>query len=69
MFRSGDDAPMGYRVYCELVGIEGDQATVKTETQEILKRVPRLLRGPFARFCDKNLKRLLKFRILEIRAT
>jgi hypothetical protein len=69
MFRSGDDAPVGYRVYCELTSIEDDNATVKMEAQELLRRVPWLVRRPFKRFCDKNLKRLLKFKILAIRAT
>src|SRR5512145_1300058 len=69
MLRSGDDAPMGYRVYCELESIEDDVAAVKLEAQKILGRVPRWLRGSFARFCDKNLRRLLKFRITEIRPT
>jgi predicted pyridoxine 5'-phosphate oxidase superfamily flavin-nucleotide-binding protein len=69
MFRSGNDAAIGYRVYGELTSIEDDQAAVKLEAHDIVKRVPYLLRGAFTRFCDKNLKRILKFRILEIRAT
>jgi hypothetical protein len=69
MLRPGSDVPLGYRVYGELVGIDDDRAAVQNEAQEILSRVPRLLRGAFSRFFDKNLKRLLRFAILEIRTT
>jgi hypothetical protein len=69
MLRSRPDVPLGYRVYCELVDIDDSPAAVREEAGEILRRMPRLLRGAFSRFCAKNLKRLLKFKILEIRAT
>jgi hypothetical protein len=69
MLRSGDDAPSGYRIYCELERIEDDASVVKTAAQALANRVPFFFRRPFARFCDKTLKRLLIFKILEIRPT
>jgi hypothetical protein len=69
MLFSRDEAPVGYRVYCELTGIDDDKAAVQREAQAIVGRVPRLFRAAFGRFCDQNLKRLLKFRILSVRAT
>lgn len=67
MLRDGDK-PLGYQLGCELVGIDETDAAVRAETFHILRRVPFLLRRPFAKFCDKNLRRVLKFKILEVRA-
>lgn len=69
MLRSGKDAPSGYRVYCELERIDEDASVVKTAAQGLQNRVPFFLRRPFAQFCSKTLKRLLVFKILEIRPT
>jgi hypothetical protein len=69
MLRSPSDAPGGYRVYCELTSIDDDRVAVEEETKASLRRMPWVLRGAFARFCEKNLKQLLRFRILEIRPT
>jgi hypothetical protein len=69
MLRKGPDAPIGYRIYARLVEVSDDKAVVRRETQEIVKRFPWFLRWAFASFCEKNLRRLLSFEILEIRVT
>jgi hypothetical protein len=63
------NAPLGYRMYCELTSIEEEQALVQSEARELTRRAPLLLRGAFLRFCERNLKRLLRFRIVEVRPT
>jgi hypothetical protein len=65
----GTNAPMGYRMYGELESIEEDRAVIAAETREIVKRAPWFLRKAFAGFCEKNLRRLLKFRIVDVRVT
>lgn len=69
LFRSDTQEPLGYRIYCELMSIEEEPSLVQMEAREIAGRVPRLLRGGFLRFCNSNLKRLWRFRILEVRVT
>jgi hypothetical protein len=69
MIRSGDNAPSGYRLYCEFEGFEDDKSAVSAAVQAIQSRLPFFLRGLFRKFCDKNLRRLMRFRILELRAT
>lgn len=69
MLRKGPDAPIGYRIYGRLIEVNDDRAIVRRETREMVKRMPWFLRRAFAAFCEKNLRRLLSFEILEIRAT
>jgi hypothetical protein len=69
MLRKGPDAPIGYRLYGRLVEMSDDRALVHRETQEIVRRMPWFMRRTFAGFCEKNLRRLLSFEIVDIRAT
>ncbi len=69
MIGSGSDAASGYRLYCRFEGVDTDPNAVSEEVQAILRRVPLFLRGPFRKFCDGNLKRVLKFKILDLRVT
>ena len=62
------DAPMGYQVTCEFVGVDETEDAVTTECLQIVRRVPLLFRRPFIKFSRNKLKRLLKFNILEVRA-
>lgn len=69
MLRKGPDAPMGYRIYGRLVAVNDERIIVRRETQEIVRRMPWFMRRAFTGFCEKNLRRLLSFEILDIRAT
>jgi hypothetical protein len=69
MLRKGPEAPLGYRIYGHLVAIDADKDVVRKETREIVRRTPWFLRKAFAGFCEKNLRRLLKFQISDIRIT
>lgn len=67
--RKRDDEPLGYRLYGQLLGIDDNRDNVRAETREIVKQVPWFVRKPFASFCERNLRRLLTFGILDIRTT
>lgn len=69
MLRKGPDAPIGYRIYGRLVEVNDDMTAVRKETQEMIRRMPWFMRKAFAGFCEKNLRRLLSFEIVEVRAT
>jgi hypothetical protein len=58
---------LGYRVYCNFTGSDDSPEAIRQEYQLIARRVPFFLRRPFLKFCNKNLKRLLKFEITDIR--
>jgi len=60
---------LGYRLYGKLAQIDESRALIDTETREIVKRAPWLFRKAFAGFCEKNLRRLLTFEVLDIRTT
>lgn len=66
LFNENKDC-LGYQVYCELEDIDASKDAVEREYRHIVDRVPRLLRRFFLKFCEKNLKQLLKFRIKEVR--
>jgi predicted pyridoxine 5'-phosphate oxidase superfamily flavin-nucleotide-binding protein len=68
LFAKSDKKVMGYRVYGELVEINDSQEAVKQEYQQLLRRVPWPFKGLFLKFCQKNLKRLLIFKITGMRA-
>jgi predicted pyridoxine 5'-phosphate oxidase superfamily flavin-nucleotide-binding protein len=65
----GTTAPMGYRLYGQLESVDDDRSIVAAEAREIVKRAPWFFRKAFTAFCDKNLRRRLKFRIVEVRVT
>ncbi|MDJ0761430.1 MAG: pyridoxamine 5'-phosphate oxidase family protein [Myxococcota bacterium] len=67
MFKSAPKDVLGYQLYCEYVGGDETKEAVAKERGEILYRAPVLFRGLFRKFCEKNLSRLLKFRILDVR--
>jgi predicted pyridoxine 5'-phosphate oxidase superfamily flavin-nucleotide-binding protein len=68
MFKEEGDEVLGYQVYCDYVSADGDKTAIIDEFHAIKKRVPFFFRGMFLKFCEKNLSRLLKFRIVSVRA-
>ena len=67
VFKDPDQTPLGYQVTCELVDIDEAETAVAAEYLQIVRRVPFLFRRSFIKFCEQNLKRLLKFKIVEVR--
>ena len=67
LFKKNEEGPLGYQVYCELTEMDESKEAVEREYRQLVNRAPRLLRGLFLKFCERNLKRLLRFKILEIR--
>ena len=68
VLRNKEDESMGYQVTCELMATDASTEAVVEEYRHIARRTPWLLRGAFMRFCEKNLKQLLKFKITEVRS-
>jgi hypothetical protein len=69
MIGSRRDAAGGYRLYCRFEGVDTDPDAISQEVQAILRRVPLFLRRQFRKFCDANLRRVLKFKIIDLRVT
>lgn len=67
LFRDKEDDVMGYQLYGTLTHISDAPNDVAAETNALASRVPFFLRGPFRKFCDKNLKRLLTFTVDDVR--
>lgn len=67
LFRPKEHAPMGYQIYGELTHIDDAKDAVEREYRAIATRIPFFLRPAFLRFCRKNLRRLLAFRITGVR--
>lgn len=68
-FRTNDDEVLGYRVYCDFIEALDDSDSVQNESAKVLKKFPRILRRPFSSFAKENFKRVLVFKINEVRAT
>lgn len=68
LFKQEDEGPMGYQIYGELIHVENSQNAVEQEYRQLAHLAPFFLRGLFLKFCRKNLKRLLTFRITGVRA-
>jgi predicted pyridoxine 5'-phosphate oxidase superfamily flavin-nucleotide-binding protein len=66
--REPNEGVLGYQVTCEYQGSDDSSESVAKESRFLLKRIPWFLRSAFRKFCEKNLKRLLKFKVLEVRA-
>ena len=68
LFKQKEEKPMGYQVYAELINVENSHEAVEREYRQLAHLAPFFLRGLFLKFCRKNLKRLLTFRITGVRA-
>ncbi len=69
LFLSNKDEALGYRVYCDFIEALDDQNTIEHETTEILKKFPWMFRKPFSSFAKETFKRVLVFKVKDIRAT
>jgi hypothetical protein len=67
LFGEKEDERLGYQVHCELTGTDASKEAVEREYRQIANRAPRIFRKHFLKFCQKNLKRLLTFRITDVR--
>ncbi len=67
LFNDKKEDRLGYQVYCELEGTDASKEAVAREYRLIADRAPRVLRRFFLKFCEKNLKQLLRFRITGVR--
>ena len=65
--KSPEDEAMGFRVHASFKGTNDSPLIIAREIDAIAHRVPRLMRRPFRRFCDAQLRRLLIFSMDEIR--
>ncbi len=66
-FRKKEDSALGWRVYGTLTTVSDAKEDIEKEVAAISTRVPFFMRKPFRKFCDKNLRRVLKFSIDDIR--
>jgi uncharacterized pyridoxamine 5'-phosphate oxidase family protein len=66
-FKGVGNSTLGYQLYGTLTGISDKKEDVSKAVDALFPRVPFFIRGPFRKFCDKNMKRLLTFSIDDIR--
>ncbi len=67
LFSDRSDRPMGFRLMCEYLSCDESKELITQECRQISSRISFWFRKMFLRFAAGNIKRLLVFRINEIR--